>query len=209
MGLPAGERLLSEDIAAGPDLITCSGDKLLGGCQAGIILGSAKLVAGLRKHPMRRAFRVDKTTLAALDTVLSLYMAAEERPSIPTLDQLAQSIEFLSDRADRLLTRLVPLAPVGWVGSVVPGFSSVGGGTFSTASIESRLVLWKAPKPELEACHQLLRLGDPALVGRKNQDGLAVDVRCICEDELPLVERVFIQAWEQLAKNETIWKANR
>jgi L-seryl-tRNA(Ser) seleniumtransferase len=195
LGLPAGETLLTQDLAAGPDVVTCSGDKLLGGCQAGMLLGGRELVAGLRNHPMRRAFRVDKTTLAALDAVLTRYLKADARPSLPTLDQLGQSLAQLEDKAGRLLQELVPLAPSGWTGAVVPGWSSVGGGSFSTASIESRLVQWQADKAQLEICHQRLRMGDPALVGRMNQDGLAVDVRTITPDEISLVVAAFRIAW--------------
>ncbi len=203
-GLPAGERLLTEDVAAGPDLVTCSGDKLLGGCQAGIIYGSKDLVKGLRKHPMRRAFRVDKTTLAALDEILTAYLRDGGRPAIPTLDQLAQGLTVLEQRAEHLRQELAGDAPSGWVGQVVSGQSSVGGGTFSSTSIESRLLMWTGPKAELERCHQLLRLGDPALVGRMNQDGLAVDVRTIAETEMDLVVRSFRRAWQGLAsKRET------
>jgi len=198
LGLPEGERLLAEDLAAGPDLVTCSGDKLLGGCQAGIILGAADLIAGLRAHPMRRAFRVDKTTLAALDAVLGLYLAADGRPAIPTLDRLAMSLEDLQARAERLLAELKDDAPAGWTGDVVPGRSSVGGGSFSTVTIESRLVLWQGPKSELEACHQGLRRQDPALVGRMNQDGLGVDVRTIDEEELALAATAFRSAWRAM-----------
>lgn len=195
LGLPAGEMTLDEDVACGPDLVTCSGDKLLGGCQAGIILGRADLVAGLRKHPMRRAFRVDKTTLAALDAVLSAYLRATDVPDVPTLRQLGAGLDELQARAEQLLAGLAPLAPGNWRGEVVPGVSSVGGGSFSTAAIESRLVLWRAPKEELEAVHRRLRLGDPALVGRMNNDGLAVDVRTLRDDELPLVIEAFKGAW--------------
>lgn len=201
MGLPAGERLLIEDVAAGPDLVTCSGDKLLGGCQAGIIFGSAEEVAGLRRHPMRRAFRVDKTSLAALDEIFSAYLRAEGRPAIPTLDQLAQSLSELEARAERLRQALGSEAPAGWTAQIVPGESSVGGGTFSATRIASRLLLWTGPKAELEHCHQLLRLGDPALVGRMNQDGLAVDVRTIAETEFDLVVRAFGRAWQAMDAN--------
>jgi L-seryl-tRNA(Ser) seleniumtransferase len=76
----------------------------------------------------------------------------------------------------------------------------VGGGTFSTASVESRLLLWTGPKSELERCHQLLRTGDPALVGRMNQDGLAVDVRTIAAGEHDLVVQAFQRAWRLLNK---------
>jgi L-seryl-tRNA(Ser) seleniumtransferase len=195
LGLPPGERLLAEDIAAGADLVTCSGDKLLGGCQAGIILGRRDRIAALRGHPMRRAFRVDKTTLAALDAVLGAYLAAEHCPDLPTLRQLQQDEAALERRARTLLAELAPLAPTGWKGQVVPGDSSVGGGSFSTAAVASRLVLWTAPKAALERCHRRLRGGDPALVGRMNQDGLAVDVRTLPDDEFPLVVAAFRRAW--------------
>jgi len=198
LGLPAGERLLTEDVATGAHLITCSGDKLLGGCQAGIIFGSKEMITGLRGHPMRRAFRVDKTTLAALDAVMSLYLATGGQPDIPTLNQLGMSLESLTDRAERLRSLLDEKAPDGWQSSVIPGHSSVGGGSFSTTSIESRLLLWDGPKAELEACHQFLRRGNPALVGRMNQDGLAVDVRTISEEEVNLVGDAFIAAWARL-----------
>ncbi|MCP4572392.1 MAG: L-seryl-tRNA(Sec) selenium transferase [bacterium] len=201
LGLPAGELTLDQDVACGPDLVTCSGDKLLGGCQAGIILGRADLIAGLRKHPMRRAFRVDKTTLAALDAVLSAYLRAVDRPPVPTLEQLGADLESLQDRAEKLLAGLAPLAPAGWRGEVVPGVSSVGGGSFSTAAIESRLVLWQAEKTDLEDVHRRLRTGDPALVGRMNNDGLAVDVRTLGDDELPLVIAAFSAAWTQAARS--------
>ncbi len=201
MGLPGGERLLVEDVAAGPDLVTCSGDKLLGGCQAGIIFGNTTRVAALRKHPMRRAFRVDKTTLAAMDEILTAYLRAEGRPAIPTLDQLAQGLDELEARAESLRQELTPQAPNGWLAQVVPGESSVGGGTFSATNIESRLLMWTGPKAELERCHQRLRLGDPALVGRMNQEGLAVDVRTISATEMDLVVQAFRLAWQGMTSN--------
>ena len=144
---------------------------------------------------MRRALRVDKTTLAALDSVLTSYLEAAARPAIPTLDQLGMSLDQLEAKAQGLLKSLAADAPAGWSGAVVPGWSSVGGGSFSTASIESRLVQWTAEKAELESCHQCLRLGDPALVCRMNQDGLAVDVRAITDEEIPLVVAAFRAAW--------------
>ncbi len=198
LGLPPGETQLHEDVAAGPDLVTCSGDKLLGACQAGIILGARELIAGLRNHPMRRALRVDKITLAVLDSVLTAYLAAEDLPAVPTLALLAQDEDVLQKRAEQLLGRLEPFAPEAWEGRVAPCRSSVGGGSFSTASVASRQVLWQGPKGQLEACHLNLRTGDPALVGRMNQEGLAIDVRTILPADEPLVVAAFQRAWERL-----------
>ncbi len=197
-GLPAGEKQLGEDVETGADLVTCSGDKLLGACQAGIIFGSREMVEGLRSHPMRRAFRVDKTTLAALDSVLTTYLRAVALPAVPTIEVMAQSEAVLQKRAEELLSKLKAHAPSSWHGKVVPGNSSVGGGSFSNCSVPSRLVLWEAPKGELEACNTLLRKGDPALLGRMNQDGLALDIRTIFAAEETLVIEAFQKAWEQI-----------
>ncbi len=195
LGLPAGESLLADDVATGCDLVTCSGDKLLGGCQAGLILGRAGHVAGLREHPLRRAVRVDKTTLAALDGVLTAYLEATALPDLPALRALAQSPAQLQERAERLADALGAQAPAGWSVAVVPDVSSVGGGTYATCAMETRLVLLAAPRAELEACHQRLRRQDPAVVARLNQAGLAVDPRTLADDEESLLVDAFACAW--------------
>ncbi|MFO7654778.1 MAG: L-seryl-tRNA(Sec) selenium transferase [Candidatus Krumholzibacteriia bacterium] len=198
LGLPAEEGSLAADVAAGADLVTCSGDKLLGGCQAGLVLGRASLVNGLRQHPMRRAFRVDKTTLAALDAVLTIYLSAEALPGIPTLELLAQAGPLLAARADRLAGLLRDHAPAGWNCRVRESSASVGGGSFSTVQVPSRELLWAGPEHELERIHAALRRQDPAVVGRKNQEGLAVDLRTIADDEITMVAEAFRQAWNGL-----------
>jgi L-seryl-tRNA(Ser) seleniumtransferase len=197
-GLP-GETTLADDVAAGPDLVTCSGDKLLGGCQAGIILGRRELIASLRQHPMRRALRVDKTTLAALDAVLTLYLDADDRPAVPTLDTLARSLDDLADAAARLSAVLASAVPAGWRASIVEDVASVGGGSFSDAEVPTRLLRWDAPREQLEALHGLLRGGDPALVCRISQDGLSIDLRTIATVEEDLVAAAFRDAWSRLA----------
>jgi L-seryl-tRNA(Ser) seleniumtransferase len=198
LGLP-GETTLADDVAAGPDLVTCSGDKLLGGCQAGIIFGRRDLIESLRRHPMRRVLRVDKTALAALDAVLTLYLDADDRPAVPTLDNLARPLDDLAAAATRLAGALAPAAPTGWRASVVADVASVGGGSFSDAEVPTRLLRWEAPREQLEALHGLLRAGDPALVCRISQDGLSVDLRTIAREEEDLVAAAFRDGWSRLA----------
>ncbi len=197
LGLPQ-EPTLAEDLAAGPDLVTCSGDKLLGGCQAGIVLGRADLIERMRDFPLRRALRVDKTTLAALDAVFSLYLEAEGPAAVPTLAQIARAPAELARDAMQLLEALAEEAPAGWRGAVVEGESSVGGGSFSSASLPTHLLQWSGPKEALEICHARLRQGDPALVTRMNQEGLAVDLRTINPEELPLVIDAFLRVWREM-----------
>ena len=113
LGLGA-EPTLADDIATGADIVTCSGDKLLGGTQVGMILGRRDLIAGMRKHPMRRAFRIDKSTMGAVDAVLSLYLAAEDRPAIPTIEILGRTTAEIDEAARELLEMLTDDAPAGW-----------------------------------------------------------------------------------------------
>lgn len=202
LGLPA-ERTLEEDVASGADLVTCSGDKLLGACQAGLILGSRDRVASLRKHPMRRTFRVDKTTLAALDAVLTLYLEAEDLPQLPTLQNLARPLDDLQKAADDLAAELQSRAPEGWSACPVREVASVGGGSFSAAEVPTWVVLWTAPRAELEAMHRILRLGEPALVARMSQQGLGIDLRTVAPQEYPLVAAAILSGWRCLKAERT------
>ncbi len=195
----AGMRTLEQDVAAGADLVTCSGDKLLGGCQAGIVLGRGDLVARLRTHPMRRAFRVDKTTLAALDGTVTHYLAGDATAAVPTLRTLGLDTVQLEATATELLAALAPDAPSGWSGSVVPGESEVGGGSGAERRLPTRLVAWTGPAAELETVHRHLRTGDPAVLARIGKEQLALDLRTVADDELAPLGRALRAAWRELA----------
>ncbi len=197
LGLPP-EPTLAQDVATGADLITCSGDKLLGGCQAGLILGGREQIAALRQHPMRRAFRVDKTTLAALDAVLTLYLEAEQQPDLPTLANLSRPVSELETAAARLAAELEPDLPAGWRLRTAEATASVGGGSFSDAEVPTRLLLCEGPAAQLERVHQLLRAGRPALVARISQEGLGLDLRTLSPDELPLAAAALRASWQRL-----------
>lgn len=196
-----GHRTLEQDLADGPDLVTCSGDKLLGGGQAGLVMGRADLVEQLRGHPLRRALRVDKTTLAALDGTLSLYLEGAHLREVPTLAFLTRTEADLERMAADLLARLAGAAPAGWCGAVVAGLAQVGGGCSADASLPTRLLQWSGPREELERCHRRLRTGDPAVLARIGQDGLAFDLRALREDELPLLAAAVAAAWAHPGTN--------
>ncbi len=197
-GLP-GQPTLAEDLAAGPTVLTCSGDKLLGGMQAGFLLGSAAATEAMRKHPMRRAFRVDKTALAACDAVLTHYLAGDEAESVPTLSLLARTGDELEELAAEARAALDPHLPDGWESGVEIAEASVGGGSFSDAVVPTRLLRWRGPKAELERCHALLRSQDPAVLARIGQDGLALDFRSLPRDDVPVAITAVGRVWEQLA----------
>ncbi|MBK9302702.1 MAG: L-seryl-tRNA(Sec) selenium transferase [bacterium] len=196
-----GHRTLEQDLADGPDLVTCSGDKLLGGGQAGLVMGRADLVEQLRGHPLRRALRVDKTTLAALDGTLSLYLEGAHLREVPTLAFLTRTEADLERMAADLLASLAGAAPAGWRGAVVAGLAQVGGGCSADASLPTRLVQWSGPREELESCHRRLRTGEPAVLARIGQDGLAFDLRALREDELPLLAAAVASAWAHPGPN--------
>ncbi len=194
-----GERTLAQDVAAGPDLVTCSGDKLLGGVQAGFAIGRRDLVDAMRGHPLRRALRVDKLTLAACDGVLTHYLADEAPAAVPTLALIARGLAELEAMAGRACDALAPHTPPGWTAEIVPAEASVGGGSFSDAVLPTRLLRWRGPKAELERCHVLLRRSDPALLARIGQDGLALDFRALTEEDVELSVAVVREAWTDLA----------
>ena len=179
LGLPREPRPM-EALAQGADVVVFSGDKLLGGPQAGLILGRRAMVAQLRKNPMCRALRVDKTTLAALEATLRLYRHPERAlTSIPVLRMLAADEPLLHQRAQRLSTRL---EEQGLPSEVVEVAGAVGGGTYPGVELASWAVV-----PELQgspdAAAERLRTGSPPVIGRIVEDRLALDVRTIAEGE--------------------------
>jgi len=190
---------LAADVAVGADLVTCSGDKLFGGGQAGMALGRRELVDAMRAHPMRRVLRVDKTTLAAVDGVLTHYLAGDHLAAVPTLHLAARDAGALQVLAETLRDRLAERTPAGWTAEIIPGVAQVGGGCSAEAELPTRLLLWQGPHAELERCHLLLRRGDPAVLARIGQAGLAVDLRSVPDDGHEPLAEALETAWRELA----------
>jgi L-seryl-tRNA(Ser) seleniumtransferase len=168
------EPSLGDALAAGADLVTCSGDKLLGGPQAGLIIGRADVVEPLRHHPLLRAMRIDKLTLAALEATLMLHRDQPER--IPVVRMLGQATSVLEARARRLRTAL-------GCGDVEASKGFSGGGSLPEQRIESRALLL-APPMGPEAAARALRDGTPAVVGRIARDRLVIDMLTVADEEL-------------------------
>jgi L-seryl-tRNA(Ser) seleniumtransferase len=166
-----GEPSAKEALAGGADLVCFSGDKLLGGPQAGIVVGRADLVERLRRHPLQRALRADKLTLAALEGTLLLYLDAPER--IPVLRMLREETPAVRARAERLAELTG--------GTVEETVARVGGGALPLAELPSFAC---AVDEELAAP---LRLGDPPVVGVVRDGKLLLDCRALADDEVDAV----------------------
>jgi L-seryl-tRNA(Ser) seleniumtransferase len=172
-GLPH-ERTIRDALADGIDLVTFSGDKLLGGPQAGIVAGRASAIARLRANPLLRALRVDKMTLAALDATLQLHRDPASRNRIPLYRMLAATLAELRARADRYVAAL-PTA------TVSESDAYVGGGALPQARLPSIAITVPNPRPDLLAAR--LRRGDPAIVARVGAGRLLLDLRTIAPKE--------------------------
>ncbi len=193
-----GHHTLADDVATGVDLLTCSGDKLFGGGQAGMALGRRDLIDAMRTHPMRRVLRVDKTTLAAVDGVLTHYLAGDQLDAVPTLHLAARTVDDLQVLAERLLAEVADVAPDDWGAEIVTGTAQVGGGCSAEAELPTRMLQWRGPHADLERCHLLLRRGDPAVLARIGQSGLAFDLRSVTARDLAGLATALRNAWREL-----------
>jgi len=169
------EPTVGEALAAGADLVTCSGDKLLGGPQAGLILGRKSAVDALRHHPLLRAVRLDKMSLAALEATLMLHRDMPQR--VPVHRMLSQTEEVLQQRAESLRTMLGG-------GSIVQTEAFAGGGSLPEERIASRAVALRPPIGTEEAA-AALRSSHPAVVGRIKDECLLLDMLTVSDNELP------------------------
>ncbi len=180
----------SAALAEGADVVMFSGDKLLGGPQAGIVLGRAELVERLRRHPVARAVRVDKMQVAALDVVLSLH-AAERRDDLPVWRMLRESPTEIRHRAE-LLARALDGDLEG--AHVVACESTVGGGSVPGTLLPSFAVEVRAPDPGAMAAR--LRAGSPTVFCRVTDRGILLDLRTVAGDDLPDLVRAVRYALE-------------
>jgi L-seryl-tRNA(Ser) seleniumtransferase len=172
----ADEPPVRRSVAAGAALVCFSGDKLLGGPQAGLMVGRADAVARAKAHPLARAVRLDKLSLAALEATLRLYRDPEAaRREIPVLAMLTVSEAVLQARAERLAAG---------IGDVVPATAKVGGGALPLLELPGPVVAVHGGSPDALAAR--LRAGDPPLVGRIEDGRLLLDPRTLADDEIEL-----------------------
>ena len=168
---------------AGAAIVMFSGDKLLGGPQAGIIAGRSDLVQKIRRHPLMRALRVDKMAYAALEATLQAY--AGDRPlEVPVMRMIALSIEEIDQRATRLATRLTDGT---LSATVIDGISTIGGGSAPGSALPTRLVRVKHASLDATGLERALRQQNPPVIGRIENDHVVLDLRTVFptqEDEL-------------------------
>jgi L-seryl-tRNA(Ser) seleniumtransferase len=191
------EPTVQETVAAGADVITFSGDKVLGGPQAGIIVGRKKFIDPIKKNPMNRALRIDKMTLAALEATLRLYLdPAAARQHIPTLRMITASPEELRRMAAGLARKLRRELGRKAQISLLPGTSRVGGGAYPERDLPTTLVGVRPARTRVDQVRENLLRTDPPLIGRIEQDAFCLDPRTLDRSEYGLAATVLGQALE-------------
>lgn len=186
-GLEA-EPTVIDGLNAGCDVVAFSGDKLLGGPQAGILCGRADLLSAIKRHPLARAVRADKLALAALAATLTHYLKEEAETAVPVWQMIARSTNELGDTAD---TWAAHLQEQGIAGVVVDGFSTVGGGSLPGTTLPTRLVAIDAANPDALAA--ALRAQSPPVIGRIQDGRFLLDPRTVLPDQAGTLIRLLIQ----------------
>jgi L-seryl-tRNA(Ser) seleniumtransferase len=183
LGLPH-EPTVQEAIKEGADVVTFSGDKLLGGPQIGVIAGKRAIIKRLEKHQLLRALRVDKLTLAAFEATLRIYRDSKDPVAqLPSLRMLRTDAETIRRRADAFAARLAPQLAEGTGVNVVPGSSQVGAGSAPGVDLPTFLVAVRPRAVEVAAIEARLRAMSPAVMVRVYGGDLLVDLRTVEADE--------------------------
>ncbi len=183
------EPTVQASVATGADVVTFSGDKLLGGPQAGIIVGKKTVIERIRQNPITRALRIDKLTLAALESTLRLYRDEERAVAeIPTLRMLTETETAVAARAAVLAQALAGLSDARLTIDLVRLPSKAGGGALPLLELPSRCLRIRVDGLSANALELRLRGGDPPIIGRIEDDAFVMDVRTLQNDEFPIIE---------------------
>ncbi|MBN2247969.1 MAG: L-seryl-tRNA(Sec) selenium transferase [Coriobacteriia bacterium] len=193
-GLP-GEPTIGAAIAAGVDLVSASGDKLLGGPQAGIMAGTREVIAKLKKHPLARAVRLDKMTLAALEVTLRLYLDETRLfAEVPTLRMLTTGPDELARRAEGIAAAIRDACGDAYDVTTAPDVSRAGGGALPMEDIPTTVVSLAPRQGSATALEEWLRTAEPAVIARIKDGRLLLDPRTLRPDEEPEVVAALVRA---------------
>jgi len=189
-GLPK-EPTVQDSVASGADVVTFSGDKLLGGPQAGIIVGRAAMIERIRRNPIHRALRIDKLTLAALETTLRLYRDEERAmAAIPTLRMLTEKEAVIEARGRELAQRLAELADERLACGLVHRPSKAGGGSLPLLELPSCCLQVRVRGMSANALETALRRSDPPIITRIEDDACLMDLRTVQTEEIAIIAAV-------------------
>ncbi|MCC3870366.1 L-seryl-tRNA(Sec) selenium transferase [Terrisporobacter mayombei] len=186
------EPTVQDSIKAGVDIVSFSGDKLLGGPQAGIIVGKKKYIDKMKKNPLTRAFRIDKFTATILEMIFHEYLNEEDAiKNIPVLSLITKDIKEIEESANKLYEKLNDIKDVAHV-KVEDTLSQIGGGSLPAERIESKCVTILPKNISTSALEERLRLGENPIVGRISEDKLILDMRTVLEDEIDILSQKII-----------------
>ncbi len=180
-------------LAEGADLVTFSGDKLLGGPQAGLAVGRPDLVRRLRKDPLARAVRIDRLRVAALRETLSAYVRGRAFEEVPTLRMLALAPEAIGERAERLRQEVVERTGLAGRVRVVDGVSRTGGGSSPLGELPTRLLEVQGRDGDAAPLERALRSGDPPVIGRIHEGRLLLDLRTVLPSQDDVLSRRLLE----------------
>ncbi len=188
------EPTVQEVVDTGADVIMFSGDKMLGGPQAGIIVGKKEFIARIKRNPINRALRIDKLTLAALEATLRLYRDEEKAThKIPTLRMLTIPIDVIKKRAKKLYRKVTSACSKEFLVEIVDGSSKVGGGALPLQELPTKMIAIYSNTISPDILEEKFRHYSPPIIGRIEKDRFLMDVRTLHEVDFPVIEKAVKQ----------------
>ncbi len=193
------EPTISESIAAGSDIVTFSGDKLLGGPQAGIIIGKKKIIDKIKENPLARVLRIDKMTLSALEATLNLYRDEEKAvKSIPTLKMLLIPFSKIQEKAEKLNNLISDTGNTKIATVLLTKNSKAGGGSMPLLKLKTKCIGLKSDKLSADKIKKLMRANNPPVIGRIEDNLFVIDLRTVKEKEFPIIAKAVKKITERI-----------
>ena len=196
------EPVISESIRAGADVVTFSGDKLLGGAQAGIVVGREIIIERMRKNPLYRALRADKIVYAVLAATLEIYRSEKHFAEIPVLQMLSQTKEEIRKRSENFVAKVENFVIRNLKFEIIEGISAIGGGSAPLARLETVLISLRHDRLSAEELEKVLRKNSPPIISRISEDRVLLDLRTVFEPEENEIAAALVSILKQTGLTE-------